>query len=80
VRAAFETACIGLGLRSIELVSGAGHDTQAMSAVCPAGMIFIPSSGGSHNPGEFADDEACENGANVLLQAAIAGWGSGNNW
>jgi N-carbamoyl-L-amino-acid hydrolase len=76
VRAAIETACIGLGLRSIELVSGAGHDTQAMSAVCPAGMIFIPSSGGSHNPGEFADDEACENGANVLLQAAIAGWGS----
>jgi N-carbamoyl-L-amino-acid hydrolase len=72
-RAAFAAAADDLGLRHIPLVSGAGHDTQALAAVCPAGMIFIPSTGGSHNPGEFAEWEACVNGANVLLGAAI-GW------
>ena len=75
VRSTLAKACETLGLRSIDLVSGAGHDTQAMTAVCPAGIIFIPSTGGSHNPGEFAEDSACENGANVLLHAALAGWG-----
>jgi acetylornithine deacetylase/succinyl-diaminopimelate desuccinylase-like protein len=71
VRAAFRTACEKLGLRAVDLVSGAGHDTQAMTAVCPAGMIFIPSAGGSHNPDEFAEVGDCENGANVLLHAAL---------
>ena len=75
VRAAFASACDVLGLRSIDLVSGAGHDTQAMTAICPAGMIFIPSTGGSHNPNEHAEDEACAGGANVLLHAALTGWG-----
>lgn len=74
-RDAFEEAIRRLGLRHENVFSGAGHDTQAMAAVCPAGMIFIPSTGGSHNPGEFAEDAACENGANVILQAALIGWG-----
>jgi acetylornithine deacetylase/succinyl-diaminopimelate desuccinylase-like protein len=42
-----------------------------MTSVCPAGMIFIPSAGGSHNPDEFAESEDCENGANVLLHTAL---------
>ncbi|HUF39972.1 MAG TPA: Zn-dependent hydrolase [Anaerolineales bacterium] len=74
VRKAFSTACDALDFRAVDLVSGAGHDTQAMAAVCPAGMIFIPSIGGSHNPGEFAEDGDCENGANVLLYAVLSGW------
>ena len=37
-----------------------------------AGMVFIPSQGGlSHSPREFSDWEACVNGANVLLRAAL---------
>ena len=75
IREAFETAVEQLGLQSMTLFSGAGHDTQAMAAICPAGMIFIPSSGGSHNPSEFASPDACKNGANVILQALLAGWG-----
>jgi hydantoinase/carbamoylase family amidase len=71
VRSAFAAACETLDLKSMDLVSGAGHDTQAMTSVCPAGMIFIPSAGGSHNPDEFAESEDCENGANVLLHTAL---------
>jgi N-carbamoyl-L-amino-acid hydrolase len=53
------------------IVSGAGHDTMALTSVCPAGMIFVPSTGGSHSPREFAEWEDCVNGANVLLLAAL---------
>jgi acetylornithine deacetylase/succinyl-diaminopimelate desuccinylase-like protein len=34
-------------------------------------MIFIPSTGGSHSPSEYASWQDCVNGANVLLQAAL---------
>jgi N-carbamoyl-L-amino-acid hydrolase len=71
VQDSFSIAAERLGLQSMPLYSGAGHDTQSMASICPAGMIFVPSSGGSHNPDEFATPEACENGANVLLQAAL---------
>jgi N-carbamoyl-L-amino-acid hydrolase len=60
-----------LGLSHTALASGAGHDAQALAGLCPVGMIFIPSSGGSHNPNEFAEWQACVNGANLLLQAAL---------
>lgn len=71
IQAAFRSASERLGLKSIPLNSGAGHDTMAMAAVCPAGMIFIPSTGGSHSATEHADWEDCINGANVLLQTAL---------
>jgi N-carbamoyl-L-amino-acid hydrolase len=54
------------------MASGAGHDAQNLSSLCPAGMIFIPSVGGaSHSPREFSERQDCLNGANVLLQAAL---------
>jgi acetylornithine deacetylase/succinyl-diaminopimelate desuccinylase-like protein len=35
-------------------------------------MVFVPCRDGrSHSPLEYADDGACENGANVLLNAAL---------
>ncbi|NUM47747.1 MAG: Zn-dependent hydrolase [Anaerolineales bacterium] len=71
VQDAFTAACNTLNLRATRLTSGAGHDTMSLAQICPAGMIFIPSTGGSHNPGEFARWEDCVNGANVLLQAAL---------
>jgi N-carbamoyl-L-amino-acid hydrolase len=70
-RGAFAAACETLGLSHTALPSGAGHDAQALAGLCPVGMIFIPSSGGSHNPNEFAEWRACVNGANLLLQAAL---------
>ncbi|MBL0713502.1 MAG: M20/M25/M40 family metallo-hydrolase [Desulfosarcina sp.] len=53
--------------------SGAGHDAQCFAAVCPTGMLFIPSVNGcSHAPGEFSRWSDCAKGANLLLQAALA--------
>ena len=71
VQDAFHAASRLLGLASMALASGAGHDTMALAQVCPAGMIFIPSTNGSHNPDEFATWDACVNGANTLLHAAL---------
>jgi N-carbamoyl-L-amino-acid hydrolase len=66
-------AAQSLGLRTKELVSRAGHDAQALAALCPVGMIFVPSVGGvSHSPDELTEWQDCVNGANVLLQAAIS--------
>jgi len=72
VQTAFHEAAETLDLKAIPLASFAGHDTQSLAAICPAGMIFIPSIGGaSHSPREFSEWEDCVNGANVLLQAAL---------
>jgi beta-ureidopropionase / N-carbamoyl-L-amino-acid hydrolase len=69
---AIAKAAEGLGLPLLALVSRAGHDAQAMAAVCPTGMIFVPSEGGiSHSPREFTSWEDCVNGANLLLNAAL---------
>ena len=38
----------------LRLPSGAGHDGQAMSKLCPVGMMFVRCKGGvSHNPAEY---------------------------
>jgi N-carbamoyl-L-amino-acid hydrolase len=72
VRAALETAAAELGLTTMELPSGAGHDAQPLSAITPSGMIFVPSRGGiSHDPAELSSWGDCVNGANVLLNAAV---------
>jgi N-carbamoyl-L-amino-acid hydrolase len=73
MRSAIAGAARSLNLRTRELISGAGHDAQALAAVTPAGMIFVPSVGGiSHDPAEHTRWEDCVNGANVLLTAALA--------
>jgi hydantoinase/carbamoylase family amidase len=65
-------AAAQLGLQTLALSSRAGHDAQIMAALCPAGMVFVPSSGGaSHSPHEFTSWQDCVNGANVLLGAAL---------
>ena len=72
VRNAFASACDDLGLSHVSLSSGAGHDGQSLSDLCPVGMIFVPSvDGASHSPREFTKWEDCVNGANVLLRAAL---------
>ena len=72
VRAGVGRAAAGLGLRTVELPSGAGHDAQALAAVVPSGMIFVPSDGGvSHDPREHTPWEDCINGANTLLRTVL---------
>ena len=72
VRVAIAGAAGRLGLSTLELPSGAGHDAQALAQVTPSGMIFVPSTGGlSHQPREHTPWEDCVNGANVLLHAAL---------
>lgn len=52
--------------------SGAGHDAQILSAMCPAGMIFVPCEGGiSHNIKEHTQPEDLIRGANILLNVVI---------
>jgi N-carbamoyl-L-amino-acid hydrolase len=72
IQKSIEAACARLGLRSMRLPSGAGHDAQMMARLGPMGMIFVPSVGGiSHAPKEFSRWEDCANGANVLLETVL---------
>ena len=62
-----------LGLTARIMPSGAGHDAQMMSAICPTAMIFVPSVKGiSHNVQELTLDHDIENGANVLLNSILS--------
>jgi N-carbamoyl-L-amino-acid hydrolase len=65
--------CAALGLSSLALPSGAGHDTNHIAMLAPAGMIFIPSRGGrSHCPEEWSEMDAIVQGAIVMGQALLA--------
>lgn len=69
--ATVEESAAELGLPIRRMISGAGHDAQMMSRICPTAMVFIPSIGGlSHNPAEFSTEYDIAAGANVLLNAA----------
>lgn len=65
---AFKLQAEKLGLDSMPMPSGAGHDTQFMTGITKAGMIFVPSKDGiSHAPGEWTEWTHVEAGANLLL-------------
>ena len=73
VQALIERCAADLGLRSMRLPSGAGHDAQMAARFGPMGMIFVPSVGGvSHSPKELTSWEDCARGASVLLNAVVA--------
>jgi N-carbamoyl-L-amino-acid hydrolase len=73
VRAVIAEAASGLGLRTLSLPSGAGHDAQEIARLAPMGMIFVPSIGGiSHSAEERSRPEDIEAGANVLLHTLLA--------
>lgn len=72
LQAKIEAAAARLGLKTMRLPSGAGHDAQMMAKVGPIGMIFVPSVDGiSHSPRELTRWQDCANGANVLLQTVL---------
>ena len=69
---AIERAAERAHLQTARLPSGAGHDAQMIAALCPMGMIFVPSIGGiSHSPLERTTWEDCARGAAVLLGAIL---------
>jgi N-carbamoyl-L-amino-acid hydrolase len=69
---AIEGAARALGCGHRRILSGAGHDAQYMAAICPTGMIFVPSRAGrSHCEEEFTPMEDIEHGANALFLAAL---------
>jgi N-carbamoyl-L-amino-acid hydrolase len=68
IRAIIRSSAGDLGLRSTDITSGAGHDSQNMALMTPTGMIFVPSRDGrSHVPVEYTTDEDVVAGADVLL-------------
>ena len=72
IRAAFRRAAEATGQRYLEMPSGAGHDAQTMQALCPSGLIFVPSCGGiSHAPQEHTDWPDIVAGAEVMLAALV---------
>jgi beta-ureidopropionase / N-carbamoyl-L-amino-acid hydrolase len=67
-----EAAAATLGLKTLHMPSGAGHDAQNLAKLAPMGMIFIPSIGGiSHSPRELSRWSDCANGADVLLRTVL---------
>jgi N-carbamoyl-L-amino-acid hydrolase len=69
---AVRSATAALGYSSMEMVSGAGHDSLYIAKVAPTSMIFVPCKDGiSHNEAEDAKPEDLEAGCNVLLHAML---------
>jgi N-carbamoyl-L-amino-acid hydrolase len=64
-----EQVAADLGLSTLRMPSGAGHDAQSFKDLAVLGMIFVPSRDGiSHAPGEYTSPTQITNGANVLLR------------
>lgn len=75
---AFDRQARVLGQDPLRMPSGAGHDTQFLTELTRAGMIFVPSVGGvSHAPDEWTHWADVELGANVLLRTAMEFAGAG---
>ena len=62
-----------LGLDTLRLPSGAGHDAQNVAHHgIPTAMIFVRSKDGvSHNPHEWTDWDDCARGVEVLYRAIV---------
>ena len=72
VVAAVESAADRLGLPSMHLWSGAGHDAKYAQDLWPSAMVFARSQNGlSHCEDEFSTEGDLEAGANVLLHATL---------
>ncbi len=70
LRAAAHRAGEAAGIRTMDLHSGAAHDTMHVADVTDAALLFAPSRGGiSHNPREWTDWDDCASAAQVLAGA-----------
>lgn len=67
IREMTSRVCEDLGIRYRVMTSGAGHDSQVVNAIVPAGMVFVPSRDGlSHVPGEWTSVVDIARGVEVL--------------
>ena len=67
-----EASARELGLSTLRMPSGAGHDAQSIALFAPVGMIFVPSLAGiSHAPEEHTEALDVTNGTNVLLRTLL---------
>jgi N-carbamoyl-L-amino-acid hydrolase len=65
--AALDRAVSAVGVESMDLHSGAGHDTMHIASVTDTGLLFAPSRGGfSHSPLEWTDWSSCATATRVL--------------
>ncbi len=72
LRNAIRQAAKSLGLATMDLPSGAGHDAQEIAKLAPIGMIFVPSRNGiSHSPKEFTSWQDAANGVEVLYRSIL---------
>lgn len=70
LRAAAHRAGEDAGIRTMDLHSGAAHDTMHVADVTEAALLFAPSRDGiSHNPREWTDWEDCASATRVLAGA-----------
>jgi len=61
-----------LKVQTLQMASGAAHDTQMLATITRAAMIFVPSKDGrSHSVAEWTDMSDIVKGANVLLNTLI---------
>lgn len=66
---ALRNSARAFGFKSLDMTSGAFHDAVQVAALCPTGMLFVPSRGGvSHNPTEYTDPDLLVGGARVLVR------------
>lgn len=71
-RDALREAGNALAVETIDLHSGAAHDTMHVASATDAGMLFAPSRGGiSHSPLEWTDWDDCA-AATTVLAGALA--------
>jgi N-carbamoyl-L-amino-acid hydrolase len=64
--------CQKLDPNAITTPSGAGHDTNYLSLIAPACMIFVPSQDGrSHAPEEYTSPEDLALGVQALAEAIV---------
>ncbi|MCO7124302.1 hydantoinase/carbamoylase family amidase [Sporolactobacillus shoreicorticis] len=72
VKLEINRATASLSIPFINMVSGANHDTNAMSTLTDTGMIFVPSRGGiSHHPDEYTSWEDIKTGIQVMFQSLM---------
>jgi N-carbamoyl-L-amino-acid hydrolase len=72
MREAVRRAAGSTGERSIDVPSGAGHDTMCVAAIAPVAMLFVPSIGGvSHVGVEKTSDADLELGVEALAAALV---------
>lgn len=72
IKEAIMNACTTRRIPFKRMVSGANHDTNAMSRLTDTGMIFVPSRDGiSHHPDEFTSWEDIETGIQIMYQSVM---------